>query len=210
MTNHALHSSERQDWQTPEDPILVRVRRVGPIACDPATAPSNPTFAAMYFSPGGPPLPYPPTFGVWAGPCGLRGAWPERGLTWVNSPYGAHLDGPVEPDREVWRKVDGVRTLVGVGTGWAERIAAHPGERIALTPNRTEVEWFETLHAASDVRAELRRRIPFVDATTGRVGKQPNHGSVLWYRAGARGAEGVRAFVEAFRDVARMLPGGRA
>lgn len=198
---HALHSSEETGWQTPEDPILVRVRRVGPIMCDPATSIANPVRARVFYAPipGGTVTP-PPSFGVWAGPCGLRGAWSLDGLTWINPPYGAHLDGPVAPDREVVRK--GV--VVGVGTGWAARIAAHPGERMALVPNRTETAWFETLHAASHVRAEILRRIPFVDPRTGKPGKQPNHGSVVWYH-GPR----VEAFVRAFVDIARILPGGR-
>jgi len=206
VTPHALHSSERQDWQTPEDPILVRVRKVGPIVCDPATSPSNPTRARSFYAPlpthGRTALGTP---GTWIATCGLRGAWPTTGLTWINPPYGAHLDGAIEPDREIVRGGE----VVGVGTGWAARIALHPGERLCLVPNRTEVAWFETLHGASYVRAELRRRIPFVDARTGLPGKQPNHGSVLFYDPGPRGLDGVRAFVSAFLDIARILPGGK-
>lgn len=207
MTAHALHSSERQDWQTPEDPILVRVRKVGPIVCDPATSPRNPVGARSFYAPG-----EPVSLARWLGPCGLRGAWPAEGLTWVNSPYGAHLDGDEpDPDAEIWRKdkTTGERVLAGVGTGWAARIAMHEGERLNIVPNRTEVEWFERLHAASYARAELRRRIPFVDARTGLPGKQPNHGSVLFYSPGPRGREGLAAFVAAFHDIARIVPGGK-
>lgn len=200
MPASPLHSSERQDWQSPEW-LLERVRRVGPIVLDPATAPNNPTRALHFYSQQ---KPTSPVQGTWLGPCGLAGTWTKVGLIWVNSPYGPHLDGAVQPEREVWRKINGVLVHVGTGTGWAARIAMHDGERISLTPNRTEVEWFEMLHASSRIRAEFRKRIPFVDAATGEVGAQPNHGSVLFYN----GPNGGR-FIEAFSDIARIIPGGR-
>jgi hypothetical protein len=59
----------RDDWQTP-DLILERVRRLGSIAFDPATAPGNPTGAVKYMTEGG-----------------LESAWSFDGLAFVNPPY---------------------------------------------------------------------------------------------------------------------------
>ena len=78
-----LHSSVRQDWQTPDD-VLDVIRRVGPIALDPCTTPDNPTGAQCWITPTSP-------LG-----CGLthsRG-WPQLacgGLTYVNPPYGREV-----------------------------------------------------------------------------------------------------------------------
>ena len=43
----ALLSSERQDWQTPDE-VLDVVRRVGPIGLDPCTVRENPTGARLW------------------------------------------------------------------------------------------------------------------------------------------------------------------
>lgn len=72
---HITASSGRDDWRTPET-ILNLVRRVGPIACDPATSPDNPTRAEVFFTPE---------------TNGLAQDWPLVGLTFVNPPYGKEL-----------------------------------------------------------------------------------------------------------------------
>ena len=202
---HALHSSERMDWRTPPW-FLDLVRRSSPngrIALDPATHWSNPTGADLIFSPVGPGL----MPAVWAGPCGLRGSW-ARGpddLRFTNPPYGDHLSGEVDPDRILYRtdKVTRVRIPTGVGTGWAARIALDAGPGITLVPNRTETEWWGRLFHASHLILFPDRRIPFVDAQTGKVGESPNHGSTVFYR-------GTRPdlFAQAFAPIGILNPGG--
>jgi hypothetical protein len=175
-----LLSSERMDWRTPEW-FLELVREVGEIDCDPATGPENPTRAAHFYSqvpPGCNVL----VHGAYAGRCGLDGRWSERGLTFVNPPYGAHLSGPIQSRAEVKKK--GV--VVGVGKGWARRIAHAPGEVISLVPVRTETAWWQELFAASTSTLlwSSRRfggRIRFIHPETGKPGPQPNLASTVFY-----------------------------
>lgn len=58
------------DWRTPE-PVLERVRQLGPIGLDPCTDADNPCGAGVYYTRRGLDLP-------WAG----------HGLVYVNPPYG--------------------------------------------------------------------------------------------------------------------------
>lgn len=71
-----LHSSVKQDWQTPDD-VLDVVRQVGPIGLDPCTVAENPTGAVCYYTPTADGL--------------AQGWWPFRTGGWivyVNPPYG--------------------------------------------------------------------------------------------------------------------------
>ena len=74
-TLKALHSSERMDWQTPDE-VLDLVRSVGPIGYDPCTTPDNPTGARWVSAP---PLD------------GLTSRWGLWELIYVNPPYGREL-----------------------------------------------------------------------------------------------------------------------
>jgi hypothetical protein len=202
--SHVLLSSERQDWRTPEW-FLELVRSVGPIALDPATAKHNPTKAAQFYSPE-----IPMVTPGWLGPCGLASEWSARGLTFVNPPYGAHLSGPVEPGYRIMRKGQ----LVGVGRGWAQKIARHHGETIALVPVRTETEWWRTLFAWADLvlfwsSPEHGCRISFVNPDTGKPQQGSNLASTVFYRAPIMlGAEGCRRFRDAFSPHGTLVHGG--
>jgi phage N-6-adenine-methyltransferase len=77
--NQALLKSEKQDWNTPPQ-ILELVRKVGPIALDPATTNDNPTGALATMNEIGNGL-----AANWAYICG------DRGLTFVNPPYSRAL-----------------------------------------------------------------------------------------------------------------------
>ena len=70
-----LMSSDRMDWQTPED-FLDLVRKVAPIYLDPATSLDNPTRAQNFIA--------PPRDA-------LAEEWPVGGLCYVNPPYGRAL-----------------------------------------------------------------------------------------------------------------------
>lgn len=226
--SHILHSSERQDWRTPPW-FLALVRASSPdgrIALDPATHWTNPAEADSFFS--APPIDMeqgpegiwtkaPPRLvpgfrpgqgpALWLGPCGLAGSWTRvrDSLRFTNPPYGDHLDGEVDPAREVFRtnKETKVREVVGVGIGWAARIAQDTGSGITLVPNRTETQWWERLFYASHLIVFVKKRIPFVNADTGKVGASPNHGSTVFYR-------GTRPdlFARAFSPVGIVNPGG--
>jgi len=70
------------NWQTP-DPILDRVKRVGPIGLDPASNSTNPTGARIFIT-------------AEDDPCGLFSDWRELAadaLAYVNPPFGrGHMD----------------------------------------------------------------------------------------------------------------------
>ena len=140
-------SSVKTTWQTPES-FLDLVRQVNPIAYDPASSADNCTGATQWSyqtadhtgwttSPEGEETP----------DCGLSVHWDDKGgMTFCNPPYGRHLGGPVAPTKEL-RKKDG--TLVGVGAGWAEKMAQFQGEAIYLTPSRTDSRWWRRLASSS-------------------------------------------------------------
>ena len=156
-----LLSSARQDWRTPEW-FLDLVRQVGPITLDPASAPDNPTKAAIYFARSH----AAPGPSVYRGTCGLAGGWSRAGLAFINPPYGGHLSGPIEPDYVHTKKCKACprpgitdprvnlctacgaagRVVTGIGRGWAERIARDGGEWLTLVPTRTDTEWWQRLH----------------------------------------------------------------
>jgi hypothetical protein len=178
------------DWQTPRF-FLDLVRCIGPIRFDPATSPDNPTGAQDFFDGSSPDR------------CGLSNPWPEDGLAYVNPPYGAFLSGPVDPLREVLKR----GKVIGVGTGWAQRIAAHAGETVALVPVRTETDWWGVLDAWCSWKLYwsspwFNSRIGFVDPATGIQSKGSNLASAVFYR-GPRPAR----FLEVFLPHGRPEPG---
>ena len=193
MTAGALLSSARQDWRTPEW-FLDLVRKVGPIALDPASAPDNPTGAALHLWQGHP-----------GGVCGLAHTWARSGLAFVNPPYGAHLSGLVDPGYKILR--GGVPT--GVGRGWAQRIAQDRGEWLALVPTRSDAEWWHVLHEACAWGLFWRSpsygsRIQFVDPDTNR----PRGGSTLASSVFYHGPN-VDRFLRVFAPHGRIFPGHR-
>lgn len=196
---HALHLSERTDWQTPED-VLDLVRLVGPIVLDPCSALSNPTAALMFYARRSPPsTPLMVRGGVWMGQDGLAAILPTIGLSFWNPPYGRHLGGAIDPFAEIVHKGE----VIGHGTGWGLKWAQHDGERIALVPNRTETDWWGTMSDACDLLCFPDHRIPFVNPDTGEVGKQPNHGSTFFY-AGPQ----PEVFRHVFEAIGRVYVGG--
>lgn len=198
---HALLSSERMDWRSPEW-FLDLVREVGPIDLDPCTTVDNPTGAARIIvqPPRAWPLP----------PCGLSSSWERAGLAFANPPYGAHLSGAVEPGREIWRvdRRTKDRRIVGVGTGWAARIAQElDGETLVLVPVRTETAWWRTLFAWAD-RVLLWSspvhgcRISFINPETGRPQQGSNLASTVFYRGPQ-----ARRFGHAFSPHGELIRG---
>ncbi len=76
MSIAVLHSSVKQDWQTPDE-VLAIVRKVGAIALDPCTVDDNPTGAVVVYTPADD---------------GLRQSWAtDFGIVFVNPPYGREL-----------------------------------------------------------------------------------------------------------------------
>lgn len=116
----ALLSSDRMDWQTPDD-LLELVNMVGGIAFDPCTTPDNPTKAKLFICPsteeslvaGG---------GHGVGGDGLAANWHVDGLVYINPPYGRQLPKWVAK---------------------ARLEAAGGAEIIALVPARTDTRWWQ-------------------------------------------------------------------
>lgn len=181
----ALMSSKRTTWRTPEW-FLDLVRRVGPIALDPATEPSNPARAKYWLYPG------MVDSGLNAEICGLRAQWrsllSERDLVFINPPYGKHLGGEIDPEEN---------------TGWAKKIAGHQGTWLSVVPGRIETWWYRTMYEACDLVCELHKRIHFVNAA-GRPVAGAAFPSVAMYRG-----EELERFAEVFDPHGRILPGGR-
>lgn len=178
------------DWRSPGF-FLDLVRCVGPIRFDPAASPDNSTVAQDFLDGSSPER------------CGLSNPWPDDGLTYVNPPYGAFLSGPVDPAREVLKGAK----VVGVGTGWARRIAAHGGETIVLVPVRTETDWWAVLDRWCFWKIYwsspwFGRRINFVDAETRLPSKGSSIASAVFY-CGPR----PDRFLEVFLPHGRAEPG---
>ena len=210
--NPVLHSSASAHWRTPAY-FLELVRQVGPIAYDPASQPRNPTVARVFsfetpkgvrFTAEDPPGQ------AERGAGGLDQDWEdvaEGGLVYCNPPYGSHLPGPVNPKAKIFRKVNGEPVLVGIGTGWAAKMAQNVGEGLYLVPARVETGWFRRLHRWADWRLDwssptLGARIRFEDGSGARSGA-PFPSSVFY-----RGPN-VGRFMAAFKDHGTLVPGAR-
>jgi site-specific DNA-methyltransferase (adenine-specific) len=142
-------SSAKSDWQTPAE-VLDRVRRVAPIALDPATTRDNPTGAAVICVEHGP-MPGDAEVVLVDGLAEGRN-WqfpgpglPEEGLIYVNPPYG----------RDIWR-----------WTGKCRWEGIHGAEVIALLPARTDTRCWEdcTPPDAAQAVCFWRGRLTFVGA----------------------------------------------
>lgn len=124
------HRSQRHTWQTP-DVVLERVRRVGEIALDPATAPENPTGAKRYITPQD-------------SPDGLAADWTAQaggGLIFINPPYGRDLG-------RVW-----VPKIV--------EEAAKGARIISLVKASTDTQWFKKLVARAVLVCFWEGRLTF-------------------------------------------------
>lgn len=132
--NPALHSSAKQDWQTPDE-VLDVVRQVGPIALDPCTVASNPTGAEIKLGPD-----------VYGWEDGLEVLWGEyvescdAEIAYVNPPYG----------QEVARWADKAIEEGEAGCPLILLVAARPGSR-----------WCQRVMASADVLCFWRGRIKF-------------------------------------------------
>lgn len=213
LTNPTHDPNWRSDWQTPPDIKRLIAKTLGPIYLDPATAPGNPMFALRFYSRQRPDptvsklvrTVYQGSEGTWLGPCGLSGEWPEEGLTYVNSPWGPHMSGKVDPTYQIKRK----GRLIGVGRGWAARIAQHRGETLVCCSGRIDAQWFRTLHEWCDWRLdwqskELGSRVQYIQASTGKPAGGNNSPTTFFYR-GPR----WRAFCDGWGPHGLLVPGER-
>lgn len=148
----------RTDWRTPEA-VLDRVRWFfgGVIPLDPATAPENPTRALTFYDGSD-------------GRDGLTLPWAASGV-YVNPPYGK-----TTPDwmRKIAREATGSRLSDdGVLTDGPPILALLPA-------NRTETSYGQEMMGAASAVCWVRKRLAFIDASTGRaVGGNP-FASVLY------------------------------
>jgi len=179
--SHVLLSSERMDWQTPEWFLgLVREVYENAIGFDPATVESNPTCADRWYTSDGV---YTRVGLLARGQCGLSSSWDGYGPGFCNPVYGPHLSGPIDPKAEIWRK----GKLIGMGTGWGEKIASFQGELISLVPVRTETAWWRRIMSTADLALlwgspEHGSRISFVNPDTGKPQSGSNLASTVFYK----------------------------
>lgn len=210
--NPALISSKDMTHGTPEY-FLDLVRQVGEIVYDPATSEDNRTGAESWsyqddeFN-GHTMLAYDDS-NIRQSGGGLVHVWPETGLVFANPPYGRHLDGALDPHKDIIKKIRKNKRIVGKrlagrGTGWSRKMAGHKGEGLYLVPARTETAWFRRLFGWCDMRLDwssdtLGSRIKFVGNTEGAP-----FPSTVFYR-GPRAA----LFGRVFRPHGELLPGRR-
>ena len=200
----ALLSSENQSWCTPEW-FLDLVRRVGDIVLDPCTTSDNPTKAAWICTGG-------------ANDNGLVCSWEVDGLVYVNPPYGEHLRGDIDPDKQIVRRRTNKKTgekvevLVGVGTGWARKMANHTGEGLYLVPARVETDWWKMLNDWCTFKLQWSSpqhgaRINFVDPNPDNTKKNGStFPSTVFYRGSS---DGVTRFIQTFGPHGTLEPGAR-
>jgi len=223
--NPAMHSTASNDHRTPEY-FLDLVRKVAPIYYDPASQQSNPTGAEVfsYMDPDGRPRTRCREHGAASvGYGGLTQQWASVGLTYVNPPYGRHLGGKIDesaelrstskcddfvhremgPNAPCCKCVKGrVTRVIGTGTGWARKMAAHNGEGLYLLATRTDAAWFKRLHRWCAWRLDwsspsLGHRIKFA----GNKDSAP-FPSTVFYRG-----PNVTRFLDVFGPHGTILPG---
>lgn len=135
--NPALHSSERHDWETPDE-VLELVRKVGRIGLDPCTTEANPCDAETWFFPGQ--------------EDGLKADWCRyvmfdgTEVVYVNPPYGR-----------------GIRRWIQKCCDESKRGA----EIVALVPSRTDTAWFRNAWDHSSSACFWQSRIVFRGAEAG-------------------------------------------
>jgi hypothetical protein len=175
MTSSILLSSKNMAWQTPNW-FLDIVRLVGDIWFDPCTTDKNPVAANVFCTTTN---------------SGLSIDWKElyvryladhsittnNLLGFANPPYGRFLSGPIRPYKQV---KDRSGAILGIGTGWAEKIATSPCPMLSLVPTRTETAWWRRLFYSSDAvclwsSPYFGSRIQFLDPVTGK----PKTGSTI-------------------------------
>lgn len=158
LPGSALFSTGKDDWCSPPE-VLDRVRLVGAIELDPCSNPRSIVRARSSIA-----LPYD----------GLRAAWPQSGLVYVNPPFSR---------REQWR--------------WIARAALHGaagGEVLMLVPARTDTKAWHRFAVRADARCSWRGRMRFLGA----AGSAPFPSALLYW--GPR----VDAFARAFSDVGHV------
>jgi phage N-6-adenine-methyltransferase len=145
-------------WLTPHS-ALSPVRRYGPIGLDPCTESSNPAGASRFFT---------------AADDGLVQSWVGYGTVFVNPPYSytqEEKDEGSEPPIRLWARKIHAEAKLGVVI-------------IALLPcgARFSTEYWQDHVLVQELTAVCfwRGRIPFIDGTTGKVGKGNNYDSMFY------------------------------
>lgn len=152
---YARTSDSRDDWNTPES-FLTHVRKMGEVGLDPCSNAQSTVGAHTAWT---------------IDDDGLKRAWNDHGLVFVNPPYGHAL--------KVWSiKI--------------ERESARGAEIITLVPAKTETGWFNRIRKSSDLVAFMPRRIAFVGGVHGST-----FPSAVFYR-GPRPGEFKDAFSDAW------------
>ncbi len=145
MTENVLLTSKSEHWCTPPE-ILNLVNQVDTIGLDPCT---------NLYSIVGAQLAYDESVD------GLMTTWQNKGLVYVNPPYGKKLID--------WTKKIAAESLLGT-------------EIIALTPARTDTKWFHNyiLPYATSILF-WKGRVRFIDGTTGKIKDAATFPSLVSY-----------------------------
>ena len=140
MVNAALLSSNKQDWETPEEVVSI-VESYRPIRLDPCTTSKNPTGAFTFFTPE---------------TDGLTRDWgmDRGGLVYVNPPYGRSIS-----------KWVGKAVSESVKRPYTKAIGT---EIIMLIPARTDTSyWQYGIFESANAICFVRGRIKFKGAKAG-------------------------------------------
>ena len=140
MVNAALLSSNKQDWETPQEVVDI-IEKYRPIRLDPCTTAGNPTGAFSFFTPDSD---------------GLSEDWgmDKGGLVYVNPPYGKAIGKWVAKAVEE-----------NTRRPYTEAIGA---EIIMLIPARTDTAyWQYGIFESASAICFVRGRIKFKGAKSG-------------------------------------------
>jgi len=110
MTTNVHFSSEKMDWQTPDN-VLDLVRQVAPIGLDPCTVASNPVGAARFYTPAD---------------SGERQRWRcnTGEITYCNPPYGREIVKWIDAACASWSPTI-LLVPARTDTKWFRHLAVH-------------------------------------------------------------------------------------
>jgi len=128
----ALLSSKDQTWTTPEE-VLTLIRQLGPIGLDPCPNPRSIVGARESYS-------------LEVGQDGLAEDWLDRGLVYVNPPFGRQLPKWIN------------KAVVSWAQAWE---CDRSFEYVFLVPARPDTKWFTQAREGATSLGFWRGRIAF-------------------------------------------------
>lgn len=172
--HRALGLQPKDLWRTP-DPILDRVRQLGPIGLDPCGNAQNTVGARLW---------YHPEHG---------NAAPTDATTWhaLEDDEGVYQNHPYSQN-DVWAAHAIAYYFFNRARGWN-------GHYVVLANASSGTKWFAALSEHANAVANLRKRMAFIDPKTGKQTAGNQWGTRVWYFG-----DNVAGFAKAFADIATI------